>query len=445
MSEIGVASGGPWQGSLILASAPQPRYGKSLMTRSQPRAHPDGGPTAKAAPVSTCDRRPRVSLALGGGGGRGITHLGVLQAFSECNVPVERISGISIGAIAGALYATGQGIGEIHQQVLAFIESPEFRRRQGQMFGATPARGHGAGASSWLSRFKRIFSAHQTMTRAIRHAAILPSSVLQHVVDTLLPDINIEDAEIPLSIVALDLRSGQRVVLDRGPLREAVRASASIPGVFPPVPWEDQLLCDIGVFESIPVITAKEYASDRTIAVDVSDQVAPVQQCKNILEVFSRVQHLAECELRQHSLVHADIVIRPAIGRRPWFDFSLPSALIALGYQAAREQLSDLLRQANETTAHSPAFAEASSPVTDPPPTAAGNRPRAVCALSARVTAARRYRATNRALAFRAKSSGTQRRTVQCSSQRSIAPPSPQSRTANANCWSVRCHRTPAS
>ena len=157
MSEIGVASGGPWQGSLVLGSAPQPRHGKSLMTRSQPRAHPDGGPTEEAAPVSTCDRRPRVSLALGGGGGRGITHLGVLQAFSECNVPVERISGISIGAIAGALYATGQGIGEIHQQVLAFIESPEFRRRQGQMFGATPARGHGAGASSWLSRFKRIF------------------------------------------------------------------------------------------------------------------------------------------------------------------------------------------------------------------------------------------------------------------------------------------------
>jgi NTE family protein len=186
------------------------------------------------------------------------------------------------------------------------------------------------------------------MTRAIRHAAILPSTVLQHVVDTLLPDINIEDVPIPLSVVAVDLKSGQRVVLDRGPLREAVRASASIPGIFPPVPWEDQMLCDIGVFESVPVITAKQHASGRTVAVDVSDHVAPIERCKNVLEVFSRVQHLAECELRQYSLMHADIVIRPVIGRRPWFDFSSPEELISIGREAAREQLGAVRSRAGE-------------------------------------------------------------------------------------------------
>jgi NTE family protein len=326
------------------------------MTRSEPAPHPPGGNAGKADQRSTRQAHPRVSLALGGGGGRGIAHLGVLQAVSESDFVVERICGISIGAVAGALYATGAEIGEIQRQVLSFIQSPSFQRRQSQMFGATPSRGHGAGATGWLSRFKRIFTAHQSMTRAIRHAAILPSSVLQHVVDTLLPDIDIEDVKIPLSVVAVDLKSGKRVVLDRGPLREAVRASASIPGVFPPVPWEDQLLCDIGVFESVPVITAKQFASGRTIAVDVSDQVAPVEQCKNILEVFSRVQHLAECELRRYSLMHADIVIRPAIGRRPWFDFSSPEQLISIGCESAHQQLGSMRLQAAEQTVGAPTF-----------------------------------------------------------------------------------------
>ena len=326
------------------------------MTRSEPKPVPSSGRQGKVDQQSNRAARPRVSLALGGGGGRGIAHLGVLQAISESELEVERISGISIGAVAGALYATGAEIGEIHRQVLAFIESPSFRRRQSQMFGATPSRGHGAGAAGWLSRFKRIFTAHQSMTRAIRHAAILPASVLQHVVDTLLPDIDIEDVKVPLTVVAVDLRSGKRVVLDRGPLREAVRASASIPGVFPPVPWEDQLLCDIGVFESVPVITAKQYASGRTIAVDVSDQVAPVEQCKNILEVFSRVQHLAECELRQYSLKHADIVIRPAIGRRPWFDFSAPEQLISIGRESAHQLLGGIRSDAEGRTAGAATF-----------------------------------------------------------------------------------------
>jgi NTE family protein len=244
------------------------------------------------------------------------------------------------------LYATGLEIGEIQRRVLSFIDSPEFRRRQAQMFGAGPTRGHGAGGAGWLSRFKRIFTAHQTMTRAIRHAAILPSSVLQHVVDTLLPDIDIQATPIPLSIVTVDLKSGERVELDRGPLREAVRASASIPGIFPPVPWEDRLLCDIGVYESVPVMTARQFASDQTVAVDVSDPVGPVERCGNILEVFSRVQHLAESQLRRHSLSCADVVIRPAIGRRPWFDFSTPERLIAIGYRAAREQLGGIFEPA---------------------------------------------------------------------------------------------------
>ena len=67
----------------------------------------------------------------------------------------------------------------------------------------------------------------------------------------------------------------------------AVRASSSIPGVFPPVAWDGMLLCDIGVFEAVPAITARHHAKDLAIAVDVSNGIAPIEGCKNILEVFN--------------------------------------------------------------------------------------------------------------------------------------------------------------
>lgn len=316
--------------------------------------------TGAGKKAKQCDRS--VSVALGGGGGRGITHLGVLQALAESGMKIDRICGTSIGAIAGAMFAADPAPERNRSKVLAFINSPQFRRRQAQMFGSTSSRGRGAMTTGWLSKFKRIFKAHQSMTRAIRHAAILPETLLQHVVDTLLPEVDIERMPVPFSVLAVDLKSGQRHEIDRGPLRTAVRASASIPGVFPPVPYDGMLLADIGVFESVPTTTAKRYAKDLTLAVDVSECVVPIEGCKNILEVFSRVQHLAECELRQHSLAHADFVIRPDIGRRAWFDFSSPEELISMGHEATTKTLAEV-----STSRPTPIFSAATTTSVSPP------------------------------------------------------------------------------
>ncbi len=291
-------------------------------------------------PATPRNNQPRsLSIALGGGGGRGLTHLGVLQAIDESEHTVDHIVGTSIGAIAGAMYAIERDIETTKKKVFAFINSDKFRQRQTQLFGANTARGKGGPTTGWFSKFKRIFKAHKSITRAIRHSAILPDTLLRHVVETLLPDVSIESMSIPFSVVTVDLKSGRRLVLDRGPLRSAVQASASIPSVFPPVPYDDMLLADIGVYDSIPAAAAKSVAKDLTLAVDVSESVVPMEGCKNILEVFSRVQHLAECELRQHSLAHADLVVQPDIGQRAWFDFSEPDELIRMGQESAKQVL----------------------------------------------------------------------------------------------------------
>ncbi|MEM8668598.1 MAG: patatin-like phospholipase family protein [Planctomycetota bacterium] len=297
---------------------------------------------------SSNDDIRRVSLALGGGGARGISHLGVLQAVTEHGFRINHICGISIGAIAGAMYATGEPIESVQSKTLEFIHSPEFRRRRSQMFGLTPAQGyHGNG---WMQRFRKMLSAPKSVTRALRSNAILPESVLRQVVESLLPDVAIEDLAVPFSVVAVDVLSGQRVEIEEGSLRDAVRASASIPGVFPPVEWDGKLLCDIGVFETVPAVTAKNRADDLTVAVDVSDHIIKIEGCNNILEIMTRMQHLAENQLRKHSLVHADVVVRPDIGRRAWFDFNEPEQLIELGRMAASDSLSTYASQPTPST-----------------------------------------------------------------------------------------------
>ncbi len=154
-----------------------------------------------------------------------------------------------------------------------------------------------------------------------------------------MPDVDIRDLPIPLSIVAVDLLSGQRVVLEQGPLRDAVRASASIPGIFPPVRWGEMLLSDIGVIESIPTLVASAYASDLTIAVDVGQDNTRINGCNTAIEVMMRVDDICERLMRRHLNDAADLVIRPDVGNVAWFDFSQPERLIAEGRAAAHRAI----------------------------------------------------------------------------------------------------------
>jgi NTE family protein len=295
--------------------------------------------TGESAERSSDRDQRSISVAFGAGGARGISHLGVMQAFIELGFRFDHLCGISIGAVASALCAVDSDIERVQSKAIDFVDSPEFKRHRQQMFATAPTQGSNSSTSGWLRRVKRLISAHQKLTRAIRGSSILPAEVLKHVTETLLPDIGIEETKLPLSIIAVDLLSGQRVELRRGSLREAVRASASIPGVFPPVPWEDKLLCDIGVFEAVPAVTARKYAKDLTVAVDISNGISPIEGCKNILEVFNRVQSLAEYQLRHHSLSQADVVIQPSVQGRAWFEFESREGLISTGYETAKKAI----------------------------------------------------------------------------------------------------------
>ena len=179
--------------------------------RAQPQEHIHKLPPRKAV------------VALGGGGARGLTHLGTVQAIGESGVQIERIVGVSMGSLAGALCASVVEASHARAKTIQLLHSPIFQKRQQLLFGAKSSDDHEAsGISSWFRRAKKYLQAHRRLSKAVTSPALMSDIALQEAIDCLLPDIDIQDLPIPLSIVAVDLLSGQRVILENGSLRKAV-------------------------------------------------------------------------------------------------------------------------------------------------------------------------------------------------------------------------------
>lgn len=289
-------------------------------------------------------------IALGGGGARGLSHLGVMEAIGDSGVRTERIVGVSIGSLMGGLVAVDPDIKRVQAKAIELLSSPMFSEKCRRLMGAAAkvSARHGQSASEggpgewlmqWYVRIERAMRHGHRLTKMIRSPSILSNEILHEAIETLIPDIDLRDTAIPLSIVAADLRSGHRIVLEKGSIRKAILASTAIPGFFPPVPWEDALLTDIGVLDAIPLSIAKSYSADMTIGVDVGSTVQRVDTFGTAIEVVMRMEEIGERLYRRNALPHADILIRPEVGHRPWYDFTKPSELISSGRTAARRSL----------------------------------------------------------------------------------------------------------
>ena len=288
-------------------------------------------------------RNRKAVVALGGGGARGLAHLGVIQAIGESGVRIERIVGVSMGSLAGALCAISPDASQAQAKAIQLLRSPIFQQQQRMLFGGNAAdEPWTGGIFSWYGRAKKYLQAHRKLTKAVTSPALMSDESLQEAIDQLLPDIDLQDLPIPLSVVTVDLLSGQRVVLERGSLRKAVRASTAIPGIFPAVPWDDMLLSDIGVIESIPALVARSYATDLTIAVDVGQTVNRIKTCNTAIEAMLRMDDICERMIRPKLMSAADVLIQPDVGHCPWFDFSHPERLIDEGRRAAHLALTDI-------------------------------------------------------------------------------------------------------
>ena len=261
------------------------------------------------------DARPTLGLALGGGAVLGFAHIGLLDALDEAGLGADCVAGTSAGAIVAALYA----------------------------FGVTPDR-----TRELLSplTWRKVSGFTRTSM------GLLTNEPVGELLEDELGDARIENAEIPLAIVAADIHTGQRMVLREGPLADAVRASAAIPGIYTPVQIDDRLLVDGGIVENVPVAAVRELGADVAIAATLGDAL-DFEEVSNLLGVLTNAFLITVNTATALSLEldKADVVIEPDLDPHNHWDMKQRDELIEKGYAAgcdAVEQIREALEAAGE-------------------------------------------------------------------------------------------------
>jgi NTE family protein len=291
---------------------------------------------AGAAMADTPPTRPRICLVLSGGGARGMAHIGVLKVLEDLKIPIDCIAGTSMGAIVGGLYASGMTAAQIDSTMRSLDWQEAFR-------DAPPRRD---------LAFRRKQDDRNFLVKlplGLKHGKVLlPKGFIQgqKLEETLrqltLPFSNTTNFDLlptAFRAVATDLETGSAVVMDKGDLAIAMRASMSAPGVFAPVELNGRLLVDGGLAENLPISVARAMHADVLIVSDVSFPLQPRAALDSALSISNQMLAILvrkDSDRQRATLGPRDILIEPNLGSATATDFTAPNYVIARGQDAAR-------------------------------------------------------------------------------------------------------------
>lgn len=251
-------------------------------------------------------QRPRVALVLSGGASKGFAHVGAIRVLEQEKIPVDFIVGTSVGSLIGALYASTKSSFE--------LEWLSFDLKEEDLFDFT------------------IMSPTQGFVRGERLVKFVQAKV---------GDTRLQDLKIPLYVTATDLQTGELVVFSTGPVARAIRASSSIPVVFPPVIIDGRQFVDGGVVDNLPADIARRLGADIVIAVDISE-VPEARDLTNIKDYAMQSITIMMALTSRATLGYADVVIRPEVSGVGMWDFSKKKELLVYGMEATNKKLPDI-------------------------------------------------------------------------------------------------------
>lgn len=265
-------------------------------------------------------KRPRVGLALGGGGARGAAHVGVLRVLEAAGIPVHCIAGTSSGAMVGAAYAAGMPVDEL-ERIFATV-------RIRDLFRPTWS------AEGWLD--------NMPLAQSFERVA---------------GQLRMEELRIPFAAMATDAATGEPVPLRSGPVSAVLRASTAIPCVVRPVEWEGRQLIDGGVVHKVPVRLARSLGADLVIAVDLSKPYSWVRRrVRHPLGYLLRVIEIMDQRLVERELAEAEVALQPHVDCGS-FAFHRSGAQVKSGEDAALAALDEIRRRLAEWNAPEPMVA----------------------------------------------------------------------------------------
>ncbi|VBB05668.1 acyl transferase/acyl hydrolase/lysophospholipase [Lucifera butyrica] len=245
--------------------------------------------------------RPKIGLALGSGGLRGLVHVGVLNVLEREKIPVDYIAGCSIGSLIGALYASG-----LNTETIVKL-AKNLKRRHWLDF-SIPKMGIVAG--------ERILEMMRLLTRQKSFAELT----------------------IPLAVVATELNHGREIIFTEGNVAQAVRASISVPGIFIPFELDGMLLVDGAVLNPTPMDAVRKMGADIVIAVDLA-HAGTVCNITNMFDVIIQSIDIMERELLKQRQECCDVLLQPDVAHISPSSFEAIDECLEIGERVAEAAL----------------------------------------------------------------------------------------------------------
>ena len=277
-------------------------------------------------------RRVKVGLSLGGGGVRGLAHIGVIKTL-EKDFPIDMISGTSMGALVGANYALTRDIYALEKTLLEIANRKEIREIEKLINSGSPQEEKKIILQSLVSFVKNMYLYN---LRAIKRWVFSGREIFW-IFDALGLNVDFSQLQIPFTCTAVDLRNGEEVILSKGNLKDAVLASVSLPGVFPPVKMDDKMLVDGGIVCSVPVDAVRGMGADLVVAVFVEAQIGYSKPLGSGLDIMFQADAIRAFKLSELKAKSADFIIYPDVGRMSWAEFSRAQECIRAGEKAAQK------------------------------------------------------------------------------------------------------------
>jgi len=285
--------------------------------------------------VVASQERPKIGLVLSGGGAKGIAHVGTLQMLDSLGIPIDYITGTSMGGIVAALYSAGY-TGDDLEKLVTEIDWNE-------LFTDRPVREN----VPYLR--KKYDGRHQIVLGMKGFTPVIPDAMVEGQKVTLLftqltlqyeSVKDFDQLPIPYRCIATDLLTGKEIILSKGSLSKAMRSTMSIPSVFKPVTWGDSLLVDGGLINNFPADVLKKMGPDIIIGVDVGAPLMRKEDIKSFLDVIEQTFNLVGLERVEENKKLADIIITPDIKNFSSADFERDKIKLLLekGKEAAQSK-----------------------------------------------------------------------------------------------------------
>ncbi len=258
------------------------------------------------------DRSPKLGLALGSGGARGLAHIGVLEVLERENIEIDYITGSSMGSLIGGFYASGVAL----KYMTALAEELEWEN---------------------LSDF--------TFPRC----GLLKGNKVLKFLELLTKKNDFSDLDIPFAAVACDIESGEHLIINEGSVAEAIRASTAVPGIFVPFEYKGMKLVDGGLVDPVPVSSCYNLGADVVIGVDVNLRKID-NEVANIFDVLLNTFDIMQLKLNSNRKYQVDIMLRPELNELPAYKLDRADFFIEAGRKAAEDsldQIKDLMREDN--------------------------------------------------------------------------------------------------